>query len=207
MIKNLKFKIKNPVRGITLIEILLVVFIIALFSSILVADFPKIRRQFALTRTVYKMSQDLRRAQDMALSGQQIKDANGDKINVQGYGIYINLDNTSLGKKKYIIYADMTNDQQYDVSGAICGQQLPNRDCVIETIDLSQTEAGVIISRITNPTDVHWIDINFKPPNPTIKITNLSFGNRAQIIFALESDPLKTERIVSVNTAGLIEIK
>ena len=199
--KRENLKIKNSVRGITLIEILVVIFIIAVFSSILVVNFPKIARQFALTRAVYKMSQDLRRAQDMALSGQQVQG-----INVKGYGVYINLDSPSLGNKKYVIYADMNNDQQYDLSGVICGQQLPNQDCIIETIDFSQTEFGVVIDRIEN-TNNRWIDINFKPPNPTTTITSLLSGlNRAQIIFALESDLLKT-RIVSVNTAGLIEIK
>lgn len=178
-------------KGVTLVEILVVVFLIALFSSILVADFPKLKRQFALTRAVYKMSQDLRRAQDMGLSGQQIKD-----VEVKGYGVYINL--TSLGNKKYIIYADMDDDPKY-VAGT---------DSIIETIDFSQAEAGVVINRIENTKDNNqWVDINFKPPNPTVTITDLLPGiNRVQIIFAIESAPSK-ERIVSVNTSGLIEIK
>ncbi len=184
-----------------MVEILVVIFIITLFSSILVAGFPKIVRQFALTRAVYKMSQDLRRAQDMGFSGQRIKG-----INVKGYGVYVNLDNPNLGNKKYVIYADMNDDQQYDVSGAICKQQLPNQDCVIEEVNLSQTEPGVVIDRIEN-TNNNSVDVNFKPPSPTITITSLLPGiNRVQIIFALESDLLKT-KIVSVNTAGLIEIK
>lgn len=184
-----------------MVEILVVIFIITLFSSILVVGFPRIVRQFALTRAVYKMSQDLRRAQDMALSGQRIKG-----INVKGYGVYVNLDNPNLGNKKYVIYAEMNDDQKYDASGAVCGQQLLNQDCVIEEIDFSQTEFGVIIDRIEN-TNNSSVDINFKPPSPTTTITSLLPSiNRVQIIFALESDLLKT-RIVSVNMAGLIEIK
>lgn len=186
-------KKKKSEKGITLIEILVVIFIIALFSSILVADFPEIKRQFALTRAVYKMSQDLRRVQDMGLSGQQIEG-----VDVKGYGIYINLDNPNLGNKKYIIYADMDNDPKY----------VADTDSIIETIDFSQAEAGVVIDRIMNTTDgQQWVDINFKPPNPTVTITNLSSStNRVQIIFAIKSVPPK-ERTVFVNTAGLIEIK
>jgi len=189
-------KIKNSSKssGITLIEILVVIFIIVLFSSILVNDFPKIRRQFALTRVAYKMAQDLRRAQDMGLSGQQLKDAGGNVISIKSYGIYINF--SSLGNKKYIIYADIDNNQQY----------ASDTDSIIETIDFSQTDPGIVIKTITNPEDVQQIDINFKPPNPTIKITNLSSGVRAQIIFALESN-LSTMKTTSVNTSGLIETK
>jgi len=202
LIKNFKFQISNSNSGITLIEILVVVFIIALLASILVTDFPKIKRKFALTRAVYKMSQDLRRTQDMGFSGQQLKDTAENAISVKGYGIYIDLANN----KKYIIYADIDDNQRYDTLGAVCGQQPPNQDCVIETIDFSQAESGVIIDRIEGTTNDQQVDINFKPPNPTITITSLSSGNRVQVIFALESD-LSQERIVSVNTSGLIEIK
>lgn len=174
-----------------MVEILVVIFVIALFSSILVIGFPKIIRQFALIRAVYKMSQDLRKTQDMGLSGQQVKG-----INVKGYGVYINLDSSNLGNKKYIIYADINDNQRYE-----------GTDSIIETIDFSQTELGVIMNRIDGTTNNQQVDINFKPPNPAITITSLLSGiNRAQIIFALESDLLKT-RIVSVNTAGLIEVK
>ena len=188
---KIKTLIKNSLKGITLIEVLVVVLIVGLLSSILVADFPKIRRQFALTRVAYKMSQDLRRTQDMGLSGQRVEG-----LDVKGYGVYVNLDDLNLGNKKYIIYADINDDQQY----------VQKTDFIIEEISFGQTELGVIIDRIAN-TDNRWIDINFKPPNPTITITSLLPNtNQAQIIFGLESDP-SNERIISVNTSGLIEVK
>lgn len=200
------WKIKDSEKGNTIVEILVVIFIITLLSSILVADFPKIKRQFELTRVSYKMSHDLKRVQDMSLSGRQIEEED-----VKGYGVYVNLNSPSLGNKKYIIYADLDDNQQYNsLSQEACGEQggnqNPIQDCVVETIDLDQSQSGIIISSIKAPTDVQQVDINFKPPNPTVTITNLLSGNRAQIIFALESD-LLTYRTVSVNTAGLIEIK
>jgi len=205
VINNLKAKVKNLERGITLVEILVVIFIITLFSGILIVDFPKIKRQFALTRSVYRMGQDLRRTQDMSLSGLQIQD-----VSAKGYGIYINFADPNLGDKKYIIYADMDDDQRYTaLSQESCGPS-QTADCVIETIDFSQTEPGVIIDRIENTTDSQKVDISFKPPNPTITITDLLTTppgiNRVLVIFTLESEGTK-ERIVSVNTSGLIEIK
>lgn len=196
------FKKKKLEKGITIIEILIVVFIIALFSSILIADFPKIKRQFALTRAVHKMSQDLRRAQDMGFSGQQIEG-----IDVKGYGVYINLDNDRLGNKKYIIYADMDDNQQYtEIVEVACGEQEEsNKDCVIEIVNLGETEAGVTIDRIENTIDFQTVDINFRPPNPITTITGLLLHiNRVQIIFTTKDGK---ERIVLVNTSGLIEIK
>ncbi|MBI2050093.1 MAG: hypothetical protein HYT35_01400 [Candidatus Staskawiczbacteria bacterium] len=174
----------------------MVVFILALLSSILVADFPKIRRQFALTRAVHKMSQDLRRAQDMGFSGQKVE---VDGTKAKSFGVYINLDSPTLGNKKYIIYADIDGNQQYNES---------NADLVMETVDFGQTEPGVIIDRIENmENNNRWVDINFEPPSPTVKIRELeSDKDRVKIIFTLESDPSK-ERTVSAYISGLIEIK
>lgn len=200
---NKIFKKNNFKKGITLIEILVVVFIIALLSTILVADFPKIRRQFALTRAVYRMSQDLRKAQDMGLSGQQISG-----FTAKGYGVYIN--KATLGNKKYIIYIDRgdTPDQKYSLSNFVnCTDQVDTQlDCVIETIDISKVEPGIVIDNLVNTQD-QSVDINFKPPNPTITITGIQDNTaRIQIIFAIESE-LAKKRTVFVNTSGLIEIK
>jgi prepilin-type N-terminal cleavage/methylation domain-containing protein len=203
---NNNLKRASSEKGITLIEMLIVIFIIALLSGILMVDFPKIKRQFALTRAVYRMNQDLRKIQDMGFSGEQLEG-----ISPKGYGIYINLDDANLGNKKYIMYADVDDDQKYtEQTEVICSAQEPNKDCVIEEIDFSQVEVGVFINTIENTTNGRWVDINFKPPNPTTTITNLatvpSGINRVLVIFTLDSDSSKT-RIISINTSGLIELK
>lgn len=184
-------------KGITLVEILVVIFIIALFSGILVSDFPKIRRRFSLTRATYKLAQDLKRVQDMGFSGVRLKDS---LVRAKGYGIYIDL--KALGNKEYLMYADTTEpaDQKY-TSG---------EDYIIETTDFSTTEKEVIIKEIKNTDNYNqWVIINFKPPNPDIEITKLASGmNRVEITLALEndSDPLNTKSVF-VYTSGLIETK
>jgi type II secretory pathway pseudopilin PulG len=90
--------------GITLVEIIVVIFIIALFSAIVIADFPTIQKHFALSRASYQLAQDLRKIQDLGLSGVQTKDMIGNTISVQGYGIYIN---TSQSREQYVMYADV----------------------------------------------------------------------------------------------------
>lgn len=193
LIKNLKFNNK----GITLVEVIVVVFIVVLFSSILISDFPKVRRQFALSRATYKLTQDLRKVQDMSLSG-QFKTADGTIINATGYGIFIDITNGE--NKKYIIYADIDDgnggDQQYTSA----------QDTILETTDLSVNEKSVIIKSIGN-TLSQQVNINFRPPNPSIDISNLLPNtNSVEISLGLETDSAITRR-VSVNKAGLIEIK
>ena len=185
---------KNLCKGITLVEVIVVVFIIAMFSAILISDFPKIRRQFALSRATYKFSQDMRRTQDMALSGAQLESGG----QARGYGIYVDL----ADNKKYIIYADtfVPNDNEYTAGS------YPAGDYIVDTVDISQEEKGVIIKEI-NHVNYSWVSVDFAPPNPTTTITSLSLGeDNVEVIFALEVDQSIT-RIVSVNTSGLVEVK
>jgi type II secretory pathway pseudopilin PulG len=203
-------KLKNSGRGITLVEVLVVIFIIALFSAILVSDFPRIKRQFALSRATYKLSQDLRRAEDLGLSGVKIIGYGGQEINAKGYGVYI--DSATGNNKEYIIYADRGDipDAQYDRynpnSSLSCSEQTdPQSDCIIEIVEINKLEPGVVIKGINNATDV-WTSINFSPPNPTVTIINLDPSySGVSIIVGLDSD--SATKSVYVNTSGLIEIK
>lgn len=191
---------KNSEKGITLIEIMVTIAIITLFSMILIADYPKIKRQFALSRAVYKFAQDLRKTQDMGLSGVQIKDENQVVVEAEGYGIYININLSSSdgNNKQYKIYADINGNGKYNSEG----------DYVIKTVDFGETEKGVIIQEIINTkNNAPSVSINFSPPNPDIEIWQLeSNRNNVEIVFALSSDPTN-KRKVSVNTSGLIEVK
>lgn len=193
----MKFKNKNSEKGITLVEIMVAIAIITLFSMILIADYPKIKRQFALSRAVYKFAQDLRKTQDLGLSGVQLKNGAGNMVNAKGYGIYINLP----ASKQYTIYADTYVPTDYMYTSG---------DYIIEIIDISKEEPGVFISGIKsgiNNISNNWTSINFNPPNPYTTIENLNPGqNSIEIVFALSVDPLIT-RAVSINTSGLIEVK
>jgi type II secretory pathway pseudopilin PulG len=209
LISNFKFQISNFERGITLVEIVVVIFVIGIFSVILVSDFPKIQRQFALSRAAYKLGQDIRRAEDLGLSGVQMADG------IKGYGIFIN---TFLVPDKYIIYADVNGDQKYNGSfifsdNDVCGQtNAPKEDCVIDEIDVTKENPSLQIRKIAyagDGVDVgigKYVDINFSPPDPTVKINEMPTGaNKVGIILELSTE--SQTRIVWVNRAGMIEVK
>jgi type II secretory pathway pseudopilin PulG len=196
----LSSKFKNFERGITLVEVIVSIFIITMFSLIVITDFPKIKRQFALSRATYKLAQNIRRTEDLGLSGVQVLDASGDPITTKGYGFYIN---TTDNDKQYIIYADtnLPTDYQYTVGD----------DYIVETVDLLEDEPGVYIKQIldTNTNmSTDWVSVNFNPPNPTILITTDS-GNtatRVGISLSLELDQSVT-RTIYVNSSGLVEVE
>jgi type II secretory pathway pseudopilin PulG len=187
-------------QGTTLIELLVVIFIIVLLSMILVSNFPEIQRQLALSRVTYKLAQDLRRAEDLALSGVKTSDSAGNLIEeAKGYGVYVE---PGLQPTQYIIYAD--KDGSLDYGGL-------QSDSIIEVVDISENNPSLFIAGTYidngNITD-NDVSINFNPPNPTTTITsggdicaNCSVG----ITLGLKTGP--ATRTVLVNTSGAISVK
>ena len=179
--------------GFTIIEVLVALAIISTLLVISVSNFSQTRLQLSLSRVTAKFAQDLRRTQQLSLAEARYFDGQGVEHPIAGKGIYVDL--SSLGNKKYIMYADkVTGNNAYDVS-----------DYLLETIDFSVDEPGIIIKNINNVTsqsDSH----NFNPYNNITYITPITSGQSIEFVFAVESDQSKTKTVL-VNTAGLIEIK
>ena len=180
-------------KGATLVEIAVVIFIITMFSLILINDFPKTLRQFAVSRSAYKLSQDIRRVEDLGLSGVKIADQNDP---YGGYGLYI--DKTE-NDKQYKIYSD-------DFSESPDFKYVDGEDYIVEIIAISEQQAGVFIKEINGTSGSYdHISINFTPPNPKITITPNEEKSIDIVIGSIFDSSL--ERTVSVNTSGLIEVK
>lgn len=177
-------------KGYTILELLVVVAIISLLTSITISNFPQARLQFSLSRVANQFEQDVRRAQQLSLSSSEFIDSANEVHPVKGYGIYIN----ALNNTEYIIYADSLdgeeNNQQYD----------PGLDYIVQTIDFSETEPGIIIK------DASSVGVHFNPPNPiTTFQPELESGN-LDVVFAFENDETKTKTI-SIYATGLVEIQ
>lgn len=208
-------------RGITLIEIIVTICIIALFSLILIANFPKIQKQYSLSRATYKLAQDFRRMQDLGLSGIAIKDAKGKTIAATGYGIYVNI---SEPFTSYIVYADVKPDlddpkvpgngiYDGDLLSAPCSETNAKKledDCIIEVVDVSEENESLFIKFVTDGrSEYNGVSVTFIPPNPITKITtipNISGLSEIGISLGLNGDSL-AQKSVWVNSSGLINIR
>ncbi|HQK63756.1 MAG TPA: prepilin-type N-terminal cleavage/methylation domain-containing protein [Candidatus Staskawiczbacteria bacterium] len=211
-------KNKKLSKGSTLIEVIVSISIIAIFSIIVVSDFPTIKRQFAISRAAYALSQNIRKAEDFGFSGLQVTDGDGDTVNTTGYGFYIN---PVSDTQEYLIYADTDGSQDEEFSGGeSCenNQVLPDQDCIVEQTNLADIEQEVYIKgiyRLTSCTledisfcpSTDWVSINFMPPNPTVKITNDQGELESKIGILLGANNASTERVVFVNSTGLIYVK
>jgi len=199
--------VKKLEKGSTLVEIIVAIVIIAVFSVIVVADFPKIKKQMALSRAAYDLSQTIRRTEDFGFSGIRITDSDGSIVDVDGYGFYIN---KTADDQQYLIYADTdgNGDQKYtpDGSGSSCDDPITaGYDCIIETINMEESTSGVYIKEIGD--NVSILSINFTPPNPTVTITaNGSSATSIRIVLGVVSDD-SMEKSVFVNSSGLVYVE
>jgi len=182
-------------KSFTLVELLVSIFIIILLSGIIFANYRQSGRQFALQRAANKLAQDIRRAQQMAMSAKEcpIAICGGPPAETPPrYGIEISTANPYY----YFLYADRNDNGKFEPTGG-------KPDKKIEEITLKE---GIKISQlfcgVSSKLDI-WI--TFKSPDPMTEIRNPgecpSFG---KIVLINTNNQTKA---IEVNIVGLIEVK
>jgi len=184
-------------RGFTLIELLAVVAIIGLLSGIVLINFRAGQDQFALQRSTHILAQDIRRVQELAMRAENFRGTSSRG----GFGIHL-----TSATSSYILFADCDGDGAFDV-----GSVTPPATCLASTttnpfpeqLELRTLERGVRIASIlpSSPSTIVFI-----PPDPATRI-NDGAATVATITLGIAIDGVLTTTTVSVNNAGLIEIR
>jgi Tfp pilus assembly protein FimT len=152
--------------------------IIVIISGLAILNWRGGEKQYALQRAASKLAQDIRRAEEMAISSKEFRG----EIPKGGYGVYFKIQE----KEHYILFADLNSNSSYD----------PGSDGLIEDVKI---EKDIQISQLS-ASPLHII---FIPPDPEVKIR--PSANEAQITLSFRTSPTKT-KIIKVNKAGLIDI-
>jgi len=179
-------------KGFTLVELLVVVFIISLLTAITLPNYRQGSRQLALDRATHKLAQEIRRAQEMAMSMQQSAG------NLEGYGIYFEKTSSGGGYNIYL-YADSSNgNEKYD-----SGEEI---ETIYKEDQGIYLEKGIVIKDInaqgSNPDKISF---NFRPPDPIVKLrtdTSVDY-NTVTVFLSLKGDSTLIRKII-INKSGLI---
>lgn len=131
-------------KSFTLIELVVVTAIIMLISALVLPNFREGENALAIKRETYKVSQDIRRAEEMAMSSKEFEEEVPG-----GYGVYFKKEEPD----HFIIFADIDNDKTYSAS-----------DKIVEDIILTKTEISGLSSGLE-------LTIVFTPPDPLVTIT------------------------------------
>lgn len=167
-------------KGVTLIELLVTMTMIAIISSVVFGARGSIERKLALQRAAYRLSQDFREVQEMAMGSKQGSCAGGK--NICGFGLYFEL-------AKYTFFIDCAPDC------STSNHQKDAQDAILRSVELE----GDIIVQGTNPNN---LSVLFSPPDPIAYINGTDWGTEATITFSLSSET----RQVKINSAGKIEL-
>ena len=197
-------------KAFTLLEITVVIAIIGLLAVIVLANYRGGEKQSALLRSAHRLAQDLRQAEEMAISSrktpegcEQIEEGVFPK---GGYGIRFEKDSDS-----YILFADCDSEGDYDDSGSAfyCeegenGAEPGLGNSLNEIIEEITLEEGIKIKKLqVDSFQVDFLPITFTPPDPTVTIDE-GDGNEATITLCLKDNENIT-RTITVNKAGLID--
>ncbi len=184
-------------KGFTLAEVLIVIAIIVFLFPMVLTNYRAGDKQFSLYRSAHDLAQDLRGAQEMAMTGKTTPVQFGENFPAGGYGLYF-----EDYKNSYILFADCDGDNEYDASGiaASCAEasSAPGESYPEKIQDLS-LESGIIISSLTPSSP---LTIVFFPPIPVITIRPQPSNNKAVITLMLG----ERNKVITINTAGLIDV-
>lgn len=169
-------------QGFTLTELLVVIVIIGILSSVLFLGRTKSEERLALQRSAYQLVQDLREVQEMAMGAGEV-DCGVEKTH--SFGICFDLDSST----SYYLFADC---------GPNADQTYNGNDKLLREVNL---EKKVQIQDISPISVLNALNVVFSPPDPTTFINKEDWGEEATIILGLGMD----QRIIKINSAGRIE--
>lgn len=190
-------------KGFTLIEMLLVVSIMLILTLIIVPIYQESRNQLALQRAANKLAQDIRRAEQMAMSTKEC-DICGGIIPSGGYGIYL-ATTTWPNPEGYTAYF-------YADTSSVAQERYDSGDQIIETISLEKEVRIKTVEDTLFVPNRKKFSVNFKSPDPVINLMRWDPGAEQQLIgdllitLSLKEDATKTKSI-RVNKVGLIYIE
>lgn len=184
----------NKEKGFSLFELLVSIAVISIITIIVLVNYRAGEKQYALRRSAHKLAHDIRRVQEMSMSAQKCQVCDPVQIPKTGYGIF--LDKNYEQGNGYRLYADTSGNNEF----------FDSLDTIVDTPYL---EKGIFIYVINTTGE---ISINFKPPDPEIKIKfeESTTMDSVEIILCIrETSCLDSKNVkkITVNKFGLVEIE
>lgn len=193
---NKKFDKRVSLSGsnaFTLIEIIVVLSIIILLTSITIPFYYAGGKESNLQHSTGILAQLIRKSLEMAVASEEVGPSGAKIIPKGGYGIYLE----KIGANYNIyIFADCSGTHIYKAGNDVCGVS-PNK--FSEKVKSIQLRGGVQIKALLPSSP---LNIVFEAPDPLVYV-NGSLTTSASVVLSIISNPLNAE-IINVNSAGLI---
>jgi len=180
-------------KGLTIVEMLVVVSIVVLFSALVFGNYSVGKDGLALERAAQKLTQDYRRAQEIAMAG-----SFGTSYNAVG----LFFDESS--PYEYVLYNNYETAAPiyYNYDGGGMSQDTEREAIAIE--------AGIKICNIIDndggtPGSPTSISVSFAPPEPVTRINEDNTNHDVSIVLCVINDNSKI-KVVNINNLGRIDV-
>lgn len=173
--------------GFTLVEMLITMAIIALFTVIATPNVSRGGKVLALQRAGFLLAGEIRETQGKAIAGETLPDGS---FPAGGYGVYF----TEADTDSFRVFADINDNKAYDA-----GEELEDAQ---GNVDRGFGESNVVIDDLGIATT---LSVVFTPPDPSTTITPSS--PQAEITLRAQGTVGTTPKLkVIVNKAGLVSV-
>lgn len=195
--------------GFTLIELVVVIGVMAVISSLMLANFPRLNKQIAVEREAGKLALALRKAQSYALAVREFNPAFTDypfcddptkqPVKFPGYGLFLGVADPS----HYFIYGDVNCSKYYE--------PLPWEE-IMETVNI---EGKVLITKIigfdagscfSGCDDLNELSILYVRPGPAIWIRG-DWTDYNYVEIVLSSSDGQVQKKVVARSTGQVSIE
>lgn len=138
-------------KAFTLIELIVVIAIIGIFSSIFLLNYHIIKKRIAVERTASRLVQDIRRVEEFAISAKEEICPGEDGKLAKSFGIFFGAGEEDNSAGRYILYAN-------------CGDESSKKyyerdvDKVIDIVELPEDIKATLIFDLTGDGKINYDD-------------------------------------------------
>ncbi len=186
MVKKIFKKINNNFQvGVTLIELMVIVAIVGVVSSVLLFNYSDFSTNVSIRNLSQEIALSIRKSQTYATSVSGVT-SSGER-SYPAYGLVFSLESSSLPftptPKKFISFADIPlgldsePNEKYDSDGYVCGNVSSGNECV-ESISINSADSIVgLETDVTGPVTSGSIAVTFRRPSPDAIICYIPSGS------------------------------
>lgn len=208
-------------RGTTLLEIMVVISIFVVISSVTVFNYGQFNSSMSTQNLVDDIALTVRRAQGYAIG---VRGVNENFIG--GYGVHFATDGLASGEehkgsnKSFVMFAEIGKDLNYRYNASQCGTPTSSNECMEVLKIQSADEISAIrvykMAGLVNSSGKGALDIVFNRPNPEplfcFNNSNTQYGCDVDKIIYIEIDikntmgGMDTEKTIKVSNSGQISV-
>ncbi len=188
-----------------MVELVVLLAIITVISSVVLASFPVLSRRIHLQRSARQVALSLRKAQNMAFAVRQANTVSG-RVIPPAYGVHF----SRTAPTSYLVFADLRGGP----GGTADGIYSPATDAVVETITLDPgIRIANLLADLSAPQDA--ISVAFSVPEARMSIASptLPLTESLEVVLQVEAGSTlpagapNLTRSVIVRTSGQIRVQ